>query len=76
MSNDGKHILRNFQNALDELTRNLNRMADLVSQNLELAMRGLMERDSGLCAQVIADDEEVDDLEIRLDEEGLSIIML
>ena len=76
MSEEGTHILTDFQRALDGLTKSLNEMADLVRRNLDLAIRGLMERDSTLCAQVIADDEEVDTLEIRIDEEGLKTIML
>jgi len=71
-----EHILGKFQKALDELTADLNRMSALVVQNLESAMRGLLERDTALCAQVIADDEEVDRLEMKIDEEGLKVIML
>ena len=70
------HILGNFQRALDKLITDLNRMSELVRQNLEHAIRGLMERDSSLCAQVIADDEEIDALEMKIDGDGLNIIML
>ena len=76
MTQESQHILGNFQRSLDELTQNLNRMADLVIQNLEAAVKGLLERDTALCAQVIADDEEIDTLEIRIDEQGLQIMML
>lgn len=70
------HILGNFQRALDELTANLDRMAGLVVKNLDVAVRGLLQRDSTLCSNVIADDEEVDHLEMKIDEEGLKIIAL
>ena len=74
MSNE--HILGSFQKALDDLTDDLNRMSSLVVQNLENAIRGLLQRDSALCSEVIAEDEEVDRLEIKIDEEGLKIIVL
>lgn len=71
-----KHILGNFQQALDDLTKDLNSMANLVVQNLENAMKGLLVRDTALCAQVIADDEEIDHLEVKIDREGVNILML
>lgn len=76
MTDDSQHILGKFQRALDQFTTDLNRMADLVVQNLENAVQGLLQRDSSLCAQVIADDEEIDSYEIRIDKDGLNIMML
>ncbi|NIP94066.1 MAG: phosphate signaling complex protein PhoU [Akkermansiaceae bacterium] len=76
MSKEPTHILGRFQRALDELVEDLNRMSAIVTRSLENAFRGLRDRDTSLCAQVIADDEEVDQLEMKLDEEGLKIIML
>jgi len=76
MSTDSTHILGNFQRAIDTLNTDLSRMASLVETNLEACRRGLVQRDSKACAEVIADDEEIDQLEKAIDEEGLKIIML
>ena len=54
--------LGNFQKAIDELKSDLARMASLVETNFNIAIKGLIERDSNACAQVIADDEEIDQL--------------
>jgi len=76
MSNDNQHILGNFQSSLDDLNALMFRMASLAQANLDAAAHGLMNRDSSACASVIADDEEIDRLEKKIDEEGLKIITL
>ena len=50
-------------------------MGQLAQANLEHAMRGLLERSADLANRAIADDELVDDLEKRIDREGVEIIM-
>ena len=57
MSGPSGHILGNFQRALNELTADLNRMAGLVTKSLDLAVQGLLERNTSLCSEVIADDD-------------------
>jgi phosphate transport system protein len=42
---------------------------------LENARKGLFERDEDWCNTVIADDEEVDTLEIQIDREGVNIML-
>ena len=76
MPDETPHILGKFQDALDKISADLNSMADQVTSNLEMAVRGLTERDSTLCDQVIADDAEVDLLEMKIDEEGIRIMTL
>ena len=76
MPDEPQHILGKFQEALDKISADLTSMADRVMTNLEKAVRGLSERDSALCEQVIADDAEVDMLEMKIDEEGLRIMTL
>ena len=76
MNKDSDHILGNFQTALDELNVSLFQMADLVRSNLDKAVEGLIKRDTNFCTAVIADDEEINDLEKRIDEGGLRIITL
>ena len=76
MQEETPHILGKFQEALDKISADLNTMADQVIANLELAVRGLTERDSTFCDKVIAEDAEVDHLEMKIDEEGLRIMTL
>ena len=76
MPDETPHILGKFQDALDKISADLKSMADQVTRNLEMAVRGLTERDSTLCDKVIADDAEVDLLEMKIDEEGLRIMTL
>ena len=49
-------------------------MASLSEQNFSSAARALSTRDENLCNRVIAEDEEVDMLEKRIDAEGIAII--
>src|SRR5262245_25830000 len=69
-----RHILSSFDNALDRLRQNLFLMASLATQNLNDSVRGLIERDPDLCNQVIAEDEQVNELEKRIDAEGIVIL--
>jgi len=72
---DTRHSLANFDAALDTLRADLFMMASLTERGLERASRGLLERDTGLCNNVIADDEEIDLLEIQIDRAGIEVIL-
>jgi len=50
-------------------------MARLTERSLERAMRGLTDRDDDLCANAIADDEEIDQLEKQIDKDGVDILL-
>jgi phosphate transport system protein len=50
-------------------------MAGLAERSLERAMKGLIERDDDICANAIADDEEIDQLEIQIDKDGVDILL-
>ena len=76
MPDESQHILGKFQEALDQISGDLSDMANQVIENLETAVRGLTERDSTLCDRVIAEDAEIDHLEMKIDEEGLRIMTL
>jgi len=76
MSTESHHILSNFQKALNTTREDLLAMASRTRHNLDLAIRGLLERSPELCAQVIADDEEIDNLEMKIDKEGMQTMML
>lgn len=73
MSN--QHIFREFDKGIEALKGEVLSMASLTRQNLERAMRALLERDIDLARAVIADDSDVDDLERRIDQSGMNILV-
>src|SRR5215813_10558103 len=50
-------------------------MAGLAERSLDRAIKGLLQRDDDLCANAIADDEEIDQLEKQIDQDGLEILL-
>ncbi|MFI0347684.1 MAG: phosphate signaling complex protein PhoU [Chthoniobacterales bacterium] len=74
MTNPRSHILTPFTEKLDQLRSSVLMMANLAQCNLKNSLRGLMERDDDYCNNTIADDEEIDLLEMQIDREGLYIM--
>jgi phosphate transport system protein len=70
-----KHILGTFDEALASLRNNVLMMAGLTERSLERAMKGLFDRDDNLCVIAIADDEEIDQLEMQIDKDGVAILL-
>ena len=70
-----QHILGTFDEALGDLRNDLLTMAGLAERSLDRAIKGLFQRDDNLCTSAIADDEEVDQLEKRIDKAGLEILL-
>jgi phosphate transport system protein len=70
-----RHILQDFGVALDSLRGDVLMMASLTDRNLQNAMSCLLDRDAELCAVTIADEEEVDALEKKIDEDGVNILL-
>lgn len=69
------HILREFDKGMLSLKADVLLMASLARQNLERAMRSLLERDIDLARSVIADDTDVDELERKIDQAGIDIMV-
>jgi len=69
------HIFSSFDESLRELRKNALMMASLTERSLERAEKGLFERDEDWCNTVIADDEEIDTLEIQLDQDGIGVML-
>lgn len=69
------HINSNFDKALTSIREAVLMMASLTERSLTNAMRGLFERDTDLCLRVIADDEEIDQLEKQVDKDGIEIML-
>lgn len=70
-----RHILRDFDNALEALRADVLMMASLTDRNLQNAMSCLLDREAELCAVTIADEEEIDALEKKVDRDGLEILV-
>ena len=73
---ESTHILGNFERALNKLNEDIVEMSSKVENCFELAIRGLVRRDTDLCNQVVADDEEIDQFEKDIDKQGMQIIAL
>src|SRR5207253_8451827 len=63
-----------FDEALASLRNNVLMMAGLTERSLDRAMKGLFQRDDDLCANAIADDEEIDQLEKQIDKDGVDVL--
>jgi len=70
-----KHILGTFDEALASLRNNILMMAGLTERSLDRAVKGLLQRDDDLCANAIADDEEIDQLEKQIDKDGIDLLL-
>ncbi len=70
-----RHILTSFETALDNLRKDVLMMASLATRSIDNARKGLFERDEDWCNTVIADDEELDALEIQVDKAGMDIML-
>ncbi len=68
------HILTPFTEKLDELHHSLLKIGELAQLNLKNSISGLFKRDDDYCNDAIADDEEIDLLEMQIDREGLYIM--
>ncbi len=69
------HILSTFEGALSSLRNDALMMASLTERNFENARKGLFERDEDWCNTVIADDEEIDTLEVQIDRDGINLML-
>lgn len=69
------HILSTFEESLQILRGDALMMGSLTDRNLEHARKGLFERDEDWCNTVIADDEEIDALEVQIDQSGLALML-
>ncbi|MFT3991546.1 MAG: phosphate signaling complex protein PhoU [Luteolibacter sp.] len=73
MSNS--HIFRDFDKHIASLREDVLAMAQLARQNVERAIESLLHRDLELARAVIADDTDVDDLELKIDQRGMDLLI-
>src|SRR4051794_8173503 len=69
-----KHTVRAFDDDLAELTGNIVAMGGLVERQLAAAVDALVKRDSQGAERVIAEDDQVDELEERTDELAIRVL--
>lgn len=68
------HIFHEIDDSLATLKDKVLLMAGLTRQNLERAIRSLLDFDIDLARMVIGDDTDVDDLEVKIDQLGMDIL--
>jgi phosphate transport system protein len=73
MSN--QHIFQEMDHAMGTLKEKVQLMASLTSQNIRHAIQALLAQDLDLARMVIGDDTEVDELEVKIDQMGLDILI-
>lgn len=69
------HIIRDFDQAIASLRAEVLGMAAQAKFNLERAVQALLERNNELANAVIADDDEVDDAERKIDQLGMDLLI-
>jgi phosphate transport system protein len=69
-----QHISGQFNAELEAVKNHLLEMGGKVEQQIARAVESLLKRDSGEAEQVIAGDQEVNDMEVRIDEECSRIL--
>ena len=75
MTDRQPHMLATFEASLKDARENVLRMASIAEQNLVSAVRGLLTRNAELCNEAIVEDDEVNNLERRVDAESFEILM-
>ena len=69
------HILQDFNEAITSLREEVLAMAGQTRHNVEKAVQALLTRDVELANSVIGDDNEVDDMERKVDRLGMEILV-
>jgi phosphate transport system protein len=75
-TNTSEHISQQFENELQEIRSRVLAMGGLIEQQLNYAMEAILTADTELAREVIALDEDVNNLEVAIDEECVQIIAL
>ena len=67
---------RHFDQELQDLKEKILRMGSLVEEQVQGAMRALIERDSDLARKIIANDRQVNTFDVEVDEDCLRLLAL
>ncbi len=68
------HIMKQFDEELEEIRTRLMEMGGKVEQQLQNAIRAISDADSKLAEDVIAEEQHVDEMEVDIDEACILII--
>ena len=71
MTEQAKHISSSYDAALYGLRNDVLMMSSLTDRILQTAFEAFLTRNSDLCDQVVAEDEEIDPLEKQVDQDGV-----
>ena len=69
-------MTRYFRTEVEKLKKRVLYLTAMVEENLQSAVLSVTRRDADLARQVIAKDEEIDQIEVELEEECLKILAL
>ncbi|MFV8817416.1 phosphate signaling complex protein PhoU [Haliea sp. E17] len=69
-----QHISEKFNTELEEIKNHLLEMGGQVEQQLNSAVEALITRDSGIAEEIIHRDHEVNQMEMRIDDESATIL--
>ncbi|HET6592041.1 MAG TPA: phosphate signaling complex protein PhoU, partial [Xanthomonadales bacterium] len=72
--NLGHHISRQFNEELEDIRNKVLQMGGIVEEQLGRAVKALVEGNTALAKQVVADDYRVNALEVEIDEECTRIV--
>jgi phosphate transport system protein len=75
MAKQSKHISSSFDAVLYGLKNDILMMSSLTDRMFQTAVEGFFNRDSDLCSQVVADDDEIDILEKKVDLESINLLV-
>ena len=76
MTKSAEHIVKAFDEQLEELRRTIVRMGGMVEAELSGAVEALIRRDSEMARRIIESDKEVDVLEQKVDEQVIRLLAL
>ncbi|MBT7374375.1 MAG: phosphate transport system regulator PhoU, partial [Porticoccaceae bacterium] len=68
------HIMKQFDEELEEIRTQLMEMGGKVEQQVQNAVRAIVEADSKLAEEVILEEKQVDSMEVDIDEACILII--
>jgi len=71
-----EHIVKSFDNELDNMETIIAEMGGVAEQQLARAIESLVRRDAELAEQVIADDAQLDRMELDLDAQAMILLAL
>jgi phosphate transport system protein len=75
VTGQAKHIISSFDAALYGLKNDVLMMSSLTDRMFQAAVEGVLHHDSDLCGQVVADDDEIDILEKKVDLDGINLLV-